>query len=157
MRPVDAAREPITDAFQAYADRGVFRGFRAMSLPRGRVAYQFKWLTRKPVHAEFDPRTNTLRFPALLPDISKTAAAEMADVINARRHRGTPDHKRLDARRTRFETAFRKGAVSLTATVRGRNHDYAVQTALNLINEMFVTLQERHPEYLIEHFGMSAE
>jgi hypothetical protein len=41
--------------------------------------------------------------------------------------------------------------------VRGSNHAYAVKTALNLINEMFVTLQEHHPDYLIEHFGLSAE
>lgn len=147
----------VTEALQSYADRGVFRGFRATSIPRGRVAYEFTWLTGKPVHAEFDSRTNTLRFPALLPAIGKTAAVEMADLLEARRRRATPDHKRLDARRARFDTAFRNGAFSLTATVRGRNHDYAVQTALNLINEMFVTLQEHHPDYLIEHFGMSAE
>ena len=37
------------------------------------------------------------------------------------------------------------------------NHDYAVKMALSFINEIFVTLQERHSEYLVEHFGLSPE
>ena len=46
---------------------------------------------------------------------------------------------------------------SLSVEIRGSNHDYAVKQALNLINELFLALQERHPEYLIERFGMSTE
>ena len=149
--------EPITAALQSYADRGVFRGFRATPAPRGRTAYEFKWLTKKPVHAEFDARTNTLRFPKLLPAISKEAASDMTAVIEARTKRGVPAHKRLDGRRARFSGALRSGTYSLTAVVRGANHGYAIKTALSLINEMFVTLQEHHPEYLIEHFGLSPE
>lgn len=149
--------DPVTDAFQSYADRGVFRGLRATPATRGRIVFEFKWLTKKPMRADFDARTGTLRFPDLLPDISKVAAAEMSAVIEARTKRGVPAHKRLDGRKARFAGTTRKAAFSLTATVRGDNHAYTVKTALNVINEMFVTLQERHPEYLIEHFGMSAE
>lgn len=155
--PGTGAWEPVTAAFQAYADRGVFRGFRAAPARRGRVVYEFKWLTKKPVRAEFDAATHTLRFPALLPDLGKTAADEMAALIEARSKRGIPEHKRLDGRRARLASVVRTGTLSLTATVRGRNHDYAVRTALNVINEMFVTLHERHPEYLVEQFGISAE
>ena len=157
--PGTGSREPekITKALQSYADRGVFRGFRATPAPRGRIVYEFKWLTKKPVRAEFDTRTSTLRFPDLFPAIDKVNAAELAAVIEARSKRGVPDHKRLDGRRARMAGASRKGAFTLTVTVRGGNHEYAVKTALSLINDMFVTLQEHHPEYLIEQFGMSAE
>lgn len=151
------SRAPVTETLQSYADRGVFRGFRATPAPRGRTAYEFKWLTKKAVHAEFDARTNTLRFPTLLPAISKDAASDMTAVIEARSKRGVPAHKRLDGRRARFSGALRSGTYSLTATVRGANHDYAIKTALSLINEMFLTLQEHHPGYLIEQFGLSAE
>ena len=109
------------------------------------------------MRAEFDARTNTLRFPELLPAINKTAATDMTAVIAARSGREVPDHKRLDGRRARFCGGLRKSAFWLAAEVRGSNHDYAVKMALNLINEMFVTLQERHPDYLIAEFGMSAE
>lgn len=109
------------------------------------------------MRAEFNARTNTLTFPQLLPAIGKAAATDLADVLASRSGRNVPAHKRLDARRARVSGSSRQGAYALSVVIRGDNHDYAVKTALNVINEMFVTLQERHPEYLIEHFGMSAE
>ena len=51
----------------------------------------------------------------------------------------------------------RRGDFGLTVEIRGRNHEYAVKHALNVINELFVTLHEHRPEYLIERFGISAE
>ena len=149
--------EKVTAALQAYSERGVFRGFRATPAARARVTYQFAWLTRRLVDAVFDPRTNKLTFPALLPALDKAAAADVAAVIGSLARRDTPTHKRLDARRARITGAIRRGAFTLSVGIRGANHEYAVKAALNLINEIFVTLQERHPGYLIEQFGMSTE
>ena len=151
------ARHPIVAALQAYADRGVFRGFRASPVPGGRVSFEFKWLAKRPLHAVFAESTNTLTFPSLFPAISKAAADDVADVLRSRHGRGVPAHKRIDARRATVSGARRAGAHSLRVTFRGANHDYAVKIALSVINDMFITLQERHPEYLIEHFGLSAE
>jgi hypothetical protein len=53
--------------------------------------------------------------------------------------------------------ARRKGALSLTLAIRGRHHEYAVRNALNLVNELFLLLRQTYPDYLIEHFGASAE
>jgi hypothetical protein len=155
--PVAKDRNPVTGALQAYADRGVFRGFRATPAPRRRVAFEFKWLTKRPVQAVFDVRSNTLNFPHLLPAISKAAADDVIAVLQSRAGRGVPAHKRIDARRATVSGASRGGAYSLRVGIRGTSHDYAVKAALSVINEIFITLQERHPEYLIEHFGMSAE
>ena len=145
----------ITEALQAYADRGVFRGFRAT--PGARAQYQFLWLTQRPVTAVFDSRRRRLSFPSLLPAIDKASAADVKALVTSRTGRGLPDHKRLDARRARVSGTLRKGDFSLAVTIRGHNHSYAVKAALNLINDIFVTLHERHPDYLIEQFGMSAE
>ena len=68
-----------------------------------------------------------------------------------------PAHKRLDARRVRVAGTIRRGNWWLVVTVRGRNHGYAVQRALNLVNDLFLFLHESHPEYLIERFGLSPE
>ncbi|HKY87604.1 MAG TPA: hypothetical protein VJL90_12650, partial [Pseudorhodoplanes sp.] len=65
--------DAVTAALQAYSDRGVFRSFRATPAARARVTYQFAWLTRRPLDAVFDSRTNTLTFPALLPTLGKAA------------------------------------------------------------------------------------
>jgi hypothetical protein len=149
--------DQVTAALQAYADRGVFRGFRATPLARGQIEYQFLWLTKRPMRAVFNSTTKRLTFPSVLPQIDSIAAAEMKAAIASRSDRDQPEHKRIDARRSRISGAIRKGDFSLTVDVRGKNHDYAVSKALNVINEMFVILHEHHPGYLVERFGISTE
>ena len=134
----------------------MFRGFRATLAARGRVDYEFRWLTRRLMQASFDRRA-VLTFPALLPDASPAIAAEMRSLVAARSTRGVPEHKRIDARRARLACAIRSRDFSLSVEIRARNQQYAVSKTLNLINEMFVTLHEAHPDYLVEHFGISQE
>lgn len=107
--------------------------------------------------AVFDAPRRTLRFPALLPGIDKAAAAELRSIVASRTARDQPAHKRLDSRRARITGTVRNGDFRLDVDIRGHNHDYAVTRALNLINELFVALHERHPEYLGERFGISTE
>jgi hypothetical protein len=156
-KSVTGNEEPVTAALQAYADRGVFRGFRAKAIGRKRIEYQFLWLSKKPMTAVFDPAARKLSFPSLLPQLDREAAARMKGVVDLRTARNQPEHKRVDARRGKISSAVRKGDFSLAMEIRGANHDYAVSRALNVINELFVTLQEHHPEYLIERFGFSTE
>ena len=146
----------MTAALTHYADRGVFRGFRASPEARGRVAYEFLWLTRRPMRASLD-RRGILTFPALLPQATNAIVAEMKSMVAARSTRAVPAHKRIDARRGKLTAAVRKGDFSLTADIRGRNQQYVVSKALNLVNEMFVALHEGHPDYLVQHFGISQE
>jgi hypothetical protein len=146
----------VTAAFKHYADRGVFRGFQASPSHRGRVDYRFLWLTRRPMHASID-RRGVLTFPSLLPQATPAIASELRSMVLARSTRAVPDHKRLDARRAKFACAVRKGGFSLSVDIRGRNQEYAVGKALNLVNDMFVALHEGHPEYLVQHFGISQE
>ena len=141
---------------QHYADRGVFRGFRATDALRGRVDYEFRWLTRRLVRATFD-RRGVLRFPGLLPEASREIIAAMRSMVAERSRRALPDHKRIDARRARLACAASKGNFSLSVEIRGLNQQYAVSKTLNLVNEMFVALHESHPDYLVEHFGISQE
>lgn len=146
----------MTPALKAYADRGVFRGFSATPAARGRVEYEFLWLTRRPIRAVFNSRASTLAFPALLPSLPADAAQEVKAIVS-RRGRGLPAHKRIDARKARVAGAMRGGAFSLTVTVKGDNHAYAASHVLNLINELFLALEASHPGYLIEKFGFSTE
>jgi len=146
-----------TATLSAYADRGVFRGFSATPASRGRVEYEFTWLTRRPMRAVFDPRARTLAFPALFPAIPADAAKDLTAIVRSRGGRSVPAHKRIDGRRARMAAAMRSGAFALTVEVRGANQDYAVKAALNLVNDLFVALHEHHPAYLVEQFGLSTE
>lgn len=107
--------------------------------------------------ATFDSRRRVLSFPLLFPGVDTTTAAQLKSMVASRSDRDQPDHKRLDARRARLIGTVRKGDFSLAIEIRGGNHAYAVTKALNLINELFVMLHERHPEYLVHAFGISAE
>ena len=108
------------------------------------------------MRASFD-RSGVFAFPGLLPEAGPEIVAAMRAMVAERSTRALPDHKRLDARRARLACAARKGSFSLSVNIRGRNEHYAVSKTLNLINEMFVTLHEAHPDYLVQHFGISQE
>ena len=137
----------------------MFRGFRAAAAPRGRVEYHFKWLLRRPLRAVFDARRDVVSFVALFPAVEKASpmAADLLALVGSRSSRDQPAHKRVDARRARISALLRRGDWSLAVHVRGKNHAYALRHALNLINELFVMLQEHYPDYLVTHFGMSTE
>jgi hypothetical protein len=111
------------------------------------------------MHAVFDARRSVLTFPVLFPEIDprSSMAIELRAVVSSRSTRGEPAHKRVDARRARVSCTLRGGHWSLAVQIRGANHEYAVRKALNLINDLFVLLQERYPDYLAERFGMSTE
>jgi len=151
--------EVIARSLQHYADRGVFRGLSSEPGRGGRVEFRFAWLTRQPLTVTYEPRTGALTFRRLLPGVS-TKSAPFADVtalIEGRRSRAIPAHKRVDGRRVRLSWSTRNGGMSLTVHVRGPHHEYGVQRGLNLVNDLFVLLHAGYPDYLAEHFGLPAE
>lgn len=157
-----ASREPadiVTATLRRYADRGVFRGFSIAPDSRGRQAYRFTWLTRQPTSLAFNPRTGGLRFSSLLPAVHSRPgmAADLRTLVAGVASRERPAHKRLDRRRATASSSLRGGDWSLRVAIRGANHEYATRAALNLVNELFLLLHERYPDYLIEQFGLSAE
>jgi hypothetical protein len=107
----------------------------------------------------FDAHRGVLTFPALLPhvDSASALAADLRHILASRSGRQQPAHKRVDARRARLSGGVRYDNWSLAVHIRGANHEYAVRLVLNVINETFVVLQDKYPEYLAEHFGLSTE
>ncbi len=107
----------------------------------------------------YDPRTAALTFKNVLPRVGSTTSLKrhLYGLIDGRRTGGVPAHKRIDARRARIARSTRRGDFSLTFVVRGRQHEYAVQKGLNLVNDLFVLLHSTYPDYLEEQFGLRAE
>lgn len=126
---------------------------------RGRVEYEFGWRLGRAMHATFDSARGVLAFPALFPGVGpgSPVAHALGALVRSRTERGQPAHKRVDARRATLSGSLTKGDWSLVVHIRGANHGYAVQRALNLVNELFLLLHESYPEYLIERFGLSPE
>jgi hypothetical protein len=157
-RSIAAAGE-VSAAFRHYADRGVFRGFHAAPAPRGRLQFTFTWLLGRPMTAVFDPSSATLTFRTLFPALParSPAAGSIRDEIASRTSRTVPAHKRLDPRRAELAWKVDRSGGSLMITVRGRHGEYAVRYALNLVNDLFLVLHEKYPDYLIEQFGLREE
>jgi len=151
--------DAVERALRRYADRGVFRGFSSQSRPGGRLEFRFTWLMHQPMTLFYDPRTATLTFRNVLPRVGSTASLtkDLYGLIDERRTRAVPAHKRIDARRVRMAGSTRRGDFSLTLVVRGRHHEYAVQRGLHLVNDVFVLLHSTYPDYLTEQFGLPME
>lgn len=151
----------VTAALQQYADRGVFRGFSASRGTRGRYEYTFRWLMQRPFTLVYDPARRLLSFRELFPDLGARSpiAAALREVVAERSTRCVPAHKRLDGRRAHARCAVQRNRFSLSMAVRGgtTNDSYAVRQMLNLVNELFLVLHEKYPDYLIAHFGLSSE
>ena len=111
------------------------------------------------MRAVFEPRRNALTFAALFPGAgaSKEMSLGLRSLVASRGRKDQPTHKRIDARRARVSSALRHGDLSLAIKIRGANHEYAVRRVLNLINELFLSLHDEYPDYLIERFGLSTE
>jgi hypothetical protein len=151
----------VSAALQRYADRGVFRGFSAARAAGGRYEYTFRWLTPRPFTLVYDPARRLLSFRELFPDVGARSAIATAlrEVVAERSTRHVPVHKRLDGRRVQARCAVQRNRFSLAMAARGgtANDSYAVRQMLNLVNELFLVLHEKYPDYLIAHFGLSSE
>ena len=155
----DWGESQLTATLQAYADRGVFRGFRVDAGAAGRTDYFFTWLTRTPMRLRYDPSRRQLRFVDLLPRVSSYPGLgeDLRALVRKHQSSAVPDHRRIDGRRVKLATSVRAGNFSLTLHVRGKHAAYAVQRGVNLVNQLFLLLQESYPEYLIQCFGFSQE
>jgi hypothetical protein len=145
----------IRTALQAYADRGVFRGF-SESKPGH---FKFVWLLQHPMELQLDVAKHELRFKQLLPGIPARSPfyAELKRFIAARHDRALPEHRRVDRRRAEVTCANRGGLVSLTLTVKRNEYGYGVNRLVNLAHELFLHLREYHVEYLVENFNVPQE
>jgi hypothetical protein len=151
--------EGVALALQRYADRGVFRGFSIATGRGGRRHFSFTWLTRRPTTLSFEPKAGVLEFKHLLPGVgsNRTLVSDLKAIVREHTGPAVPAHRRIDARRMRAACSVQGGHLTLSLKVRGSHHEYAVQRGLNLVNQLFLLLHASYPEYLVEHFGFSAE
>jgi hypothetical protein len=151
--------EAVANALQHYADRGVFRGFSVHPGRTGSQEFRFNWLVRHPITLVHDPRKGVLTFRNLLPDAGRdpNLSRDLKAVVEDHAGEAVPAHRRVDQRKARLSCWVRGGHFSIALTVRGRNHEYAVQKGLNLVNAVFVLLHSTYPDYLVKYFDLPEE
>lgn len=149
--PLNIVRENL----QAYADRGVFRGF--SEIRRGR--FSFVWLIRHQMDLSVDIPKNALQFKRLLPGVpaNSTMYAELKSFIRRRHDRELPDHRRIDRTRAEASCSNRGGFISVSLKVKDNQYAYGVNRIVNLVHELFLYLRDAHPDYLAEIFDVPQE
>lgn len=145
----------VRGSLQAYADRGVFRGF--SETRNGR--FEFVWTLNHRMELSVDTAKHTLRFNRLLPGVPVKSAlyAELKSFIHQRHDKELPEHRRIDRRRAEISCANRGGSVSVSLKIKNNQYEYGVNRIVNLAHELFLHLREAHPEYLMENFDVPQE
>lgn len=150
----------VHDVLQGYADRGIFRGFGFHKNRSGKNEFRFLWLASTPFVLIHDPKSATLRFKDLLPNIPARSAmyAQFKEFIRGRCLDEVPEHRRVDRRYTEVKCSNRKGSVSLELKVKRGRHEYTARKAIKLVNEIFMNfLAGPYYEYMVENFEASEE
>ena len=145
----------VRENLQAYADRGVFRGFNEVKSGQ----FRFVWLVRHQMELSVDTAKHVLRFKQLLPAVPAGSPlyAELKSFVRDRHATNLPSHRRIDPRRAEVACFNRGGFVSLSLKVKNRQYAYGVNRIVNLVHELFVHLRDTHPEYLMENFDVPQE
>jgi hypothetical protein len=145
----------VRETLQAYADRGIFRGFNEVRNGQ----FSFVWLIRHQMQLSVDTTKNVLRFRQLLPGIPARSGlyAELRRFVAKMHDSGLPDHRRVDPRRAQASCYNRGGFVSISLEVKNNQYAYGVNRIVNLVHEIFLHLRDLHPDYLAENFDVPQE
>ena len=149
----------VRGRLQAYADRGVFRGYTERPARAGRHYFRFLWLGREPFNLTYEPASGMLTFTNVLPHVRVRSALYQAleRFVEGRSARTLPAHRRIDPRRARPSCSSRRGTMLLHVAAKPGHHAYGVTRSINLVHEVFLHLHTYFPEYLWEHHDVAQE
>jgi hypothetical protein len=154
-KPLDVVRKSL----QVYADRGVFRGLNEVKPRNGKQSFTFVWLGDRPLEFAIDTETTLLTFKHLLPNVPSNSElySDLRRFLKSRCDDNLPKHRRIDAKRAEVVCVNRAGSVSIGLKVRNNQYAYGLNRLVNLVHEIFVQLNDSHPDYMYENFDVPQE
>lgn len=152
---VDIVRQRI----KHYSDRGVFQGYVESDLARGKTVFTFRWLLGHEYSLVLDPLKQQLVMKNLLPCIDNRSFmdSDLRRFASNRFDPSLPKHRRLDKNRVSLSYTNRKRSVSLIMSTPGKHYEYAVNSLLVTLNDLFSYLHLYHIDYLQRSFGVAEE
>ncbi|MCZ6830650.1 MAG: hypothetical protein O7F73_13880 [Gammaproteobacteria bacterium] len=146
---------------QAYAEKGVFRGFSSRSETPARADYRILWHRDQVFELRYEPRQSSLRFACVLPEVDPGSSMyrEFRAWLKLRRSDELPEHRRCDPRRVRIKPYNRGGAVALTLRSLDGDMDYAVRRLIALVHEIYLEFLSSglYHDWLIETFDLDPD
>jgi hypothetical protein len=154
-KPLDVVRKGL----RAYAERGVFRGLDEVKTRNGRQSFTFVWLGDRPLEFGIDTQKAVLTFKHLLPNVPSNSVlySDLKRFLKNRSDGHLPKHRRIDGKRAEVACVNRAGNVSISLKVRNNQYAYGLNRLVNLVHEIFVQLNDAHPDYMCENFDVPQE
>ena len=154
-KSIDVVRTGLSD----YANRGVFRGLDEKKSQNGSHAFTFWWLGSRPLEFTIDTAKSALIFKQILPNVASRSPlySELKRFLKTRSDFELPDHRRIDPKRAEVLCINRNGKVSIGLKVKRNQYAYALNRLVNLVHELFVQLNDLHPDYMCENFDVPQE
>ena len=154
-RALDVVRKNL----RAYADRGIFRSLNEVAPRNGKQSFTFGWVGGRPLEFDIDTEAAVLTFKRLLPNVPSSSElySDLKHFLKSRSDADLPTHRRIDARRAEVGWVNRSGNVSITLKVRNNQYAYGLNRLINLVHELFVELNDLHPDYMCSNFDVPQE
>ena len=151
--------ELVRSCLQAYADRGVFRGYAPGTSRNGKASFSFLWMTPRRLDFTVDTGKGTLTFSDLLPNVPADSMIhrDLKRFLLERSDGRLPSHRRVDKNRAEIACTNRRGSISLSLKVKNQQYRYCLNKIINLVHELFVHLGDSFDDYMCETFEARQE
>lgn len=157
LSPVEA----VTERLQAYATRGVFRGFSRVEVKGGKAVFKILWHRDRLFELTFDTAKDTLRFAVVLPNVPNDSEmyAAFKAFLKSRQSDSMPPHRRIDPEKAEVRPYNRGGDIALTLKIKDGDYDYAVQRFVLLVHEVYLDFlcDGRYRDYMIDNLGLDPD
>ena len=154
---VDSVRESL----EAYAQRGVFRGFGAGPQRGNKATFRMIWHRNRPFELVADFAKGELRFIHLLPELPADSPVyrDLKAFVKSRQDDELPEHRRIDKNKAQARTHNRQGNVSLVLKLMDDDFEYGTQKIIHLVQEIFLTFLSEglNLEYAVETFELDPD
>lgn len=159
MENVLSAASQVGAVLQTYAERGVFRDYRASSSRNEVTHFDFGWLYGQPFSLSCDAKRRRLTMSDLLPAVQGDSMMyrELKEFLKGRADAEVPEHRRVDPRLATVAPRIRDGVVSLDLTLVEGDYEYGTRKLINLVHELFLFLSEYWADYMWENFELNME
>jgi hypothetical protein len=159
MEAVLSAASQVGAVLQNYAERGVFKDYRAVKGRNEVSHFDFEWLYGQPFSLSCDAGRQRLTLSDLLPAVKADSMmyAELKEFLKGRADADVPEHRRIDPARATITPRLRDGVVSLELSLADEDYEYGTRKLVNLAHETFLFLSEYWADYMWENFELNME
>jgi hypothetical protein len=159
MENLTSASAQVDAVLQNYAERGVFKDYRAVGGKNETSHFDFDWLYGQPFSLTCDVKRQRLTLTDLLPAIDRDSMMyrELKEFVKGRADQELPEHRRIDPALATVVPRIRDRVVSLEMTLPDGDYEYGTRKLVNLAHETFLFLSEYWADYMWQNFELNME